>query len=83
MIMTDLLTCRIISPDSTLFSGQIRDLTMCDRSGQLQVLPQHAEMFAVLRAGDVILRAPDGSLTSIAVSGGVLHVKDDVATVAV
>ncbi len=81
MIMTGSLQCMIIAPDSTIFSGPVRELTVSDRSGSLQILPRHAEMFMAVAPGEIVLRRPDGSPLSLSVSGGVLHFKDDVATV--
>ncbi len=81
MNMTDTIDCRILAPDAAVFSGPALDLTVVDRSGQMQILPGHAEMFVALASGQIKVSRPDGSSASFPVKEGVLHFRDGRAVI--
>lgn len=60
----------ILSPDKKLFEGKIKAVTLPGKEGQLQVLDNHAPLFALLRKGEVIV----GKDKKIPIFSGVVEV---------
>lgn len=46
----------IISPETTLFSGEVNSLTLPGTDGSFQVLENHAPIVSTLQAGRVIIK---------------------------
>lgn len=66
----------IITPEQTVFSGEIEQLSVPTLGGQITILPHHEALVSVLGSGEAVVRQ-GGSLRHIAVYGGVITVSHD------
>ncbi len=83
-----MITCSITSPDKTTLYEKVVSVTLPAFLGQMQILPEHAEAFVLLKEGDVIVRQLDkskekegGKENVTHVTGGECYVKDDKVTI--
>jgi F-type H+-transporting ATPase subunit epsilon len=63
----------ILTPDKTLFSGDVDAVTLPGSKGQFQVLPNHAALVSSLEKGKVRIHSA-GSEQQFEISGGVVEV---------
>lgn len=77
-----MIICKIISPQKTLFSGEVESITLPSFNGKAQVLENHAESFFVLRDGDIILQIGNEK-KKIPVKKGIFHIFDNRAVILV
>ena len=68
-----MLTVSVISPERTLFEGEVESLTAPAFDGEVGVLTSHAPMMTLLGKGTLRL-GPDGSSGKFAVEGGFMQV---------
>jgi F0F1-type ATP synthase epsilon subunit len=78
-----MLTCTITSTEKTEQYAGVRQVRLPAYKGEMQVLPGHAEMFVILRNGDLVLRQSDGREESKRITGGECHIRDDHVTVVI
>ncbi len=71
-----MITCKIISPQKTLFSGEVESITLPSFDGEAQVLENHAESFFILRNGKIILWLKNGR-KEISIKKGIFHILDN------
>lgn len=70
----------IVTPDRSLFSGEVDMVTLPGMSGQMGILHGHAPLLSTLDIGEIILHR--GQETQfIAVGGGVVEVRPDKVTI--
>jgi len=74
------LKVSVISPERTLFDGEVDAVTAPAFDGEVGILPMHAPMMTLLGAGELRLGA-GGSAGRFKVEGGFLQVADDVVRV--
>ena len=60
----------IISPSSTLFSGQATSVTVPSKMGPFTLLEHHAAIVAILEAGKVSLTDANGNHRDLTIKGG-------------
>lgn len=65
----------IITPSSSVYSGEIESVRVPGRKGSFQVLKDHAPIISTLEAGPVIIRDEQGNNKIYAITGGVIEVK--------
>ena len=65
----------IITPDSKIYSGEIRSVRVPGRKGSFQVLKDHAPIISTLDHGPVIIEDDQGLVTRYEITGGVIEVK--------
>ncbi len=65
----------LVSAERTIHSGPAEMVFAPSMMGEVGILPLHAPMLAVMRAGEVRLREPGGEQRSFFVSGGILEVQ--------
>lgn len=65
----------IITPDSKVFSGDIRSVRVPGKKGSFQVLKDHAPIISTLETGPVILADDQGNETRYEITGGVIEVR--------
>jgi F-type H+-transporting ATPase subunit epsilon len=65
----------IITPDSKVWSGEIRSVTVPGRKGSFQVLKDHAPIISTLDAGTVTVADEQGSVQRFEITGGLIEVK--------
>ncbi len=67
----------IISPDKTLFSGEVKYVGVPGIDGSLGVLNNHAPLITTLDNGEILIRMEDGQEERFPVKGGVLEVMNN------
>ncbi|HET7152744.1 MAG TPA: F0F1 ATP synthase subunit epsilon [Candidatus Kapabacteria bacterium] len=73
-------TFELITPDRTLFSGEVRSVTIPGVVGNFQVLRSHAPLITSLEIGRIRLRDKADATHDFATSGGFVEVKNNVCT---
>lgn len=73
------MRCLIVSTENKQEFEKTRSIALPGFSGELQILPGHAESFIALRQGKIILE--NEKINTIPIEGGICHIKDDVATI--
>jgi F-type H+-transporting ATPase subunit epsilon len=71
----------IVSAEGELFSGPAAMLFAPAKEGDLGILPRHAPLLTLLKAGEVRVQTPDGEQHHFFVGGGVLEVQPTKVTV--
>jgi len=79
--MPDTFTLQIATPERVVLEEDVVSLVAPAYDGYLGVMARHAPLVAELRVGAMTATRPDGREELLAVSGGVLSVKDNVALV--
>lgn len=69
------LKLEIVTPYGMIFSGDVKSVTLPGSEGEFGVLPRHAALVSLLKAGVIEIEKVDGSIDSIAISWG--HAKID------
>ena len=72
----------IISPETTLFSGEVELVTLPGMVGSFTVLNRHAPIVSVLQQG-VLLYRINGKDKELTVSGGFVEVKNNTLSVCI
>jgi len=72
---------RVLTPERTVFEGEIVHLEAPGSEGFLGVLAHHAPLLTALRSGALTLREESGRTQVFALSGGILEVSDNQATI--
>jgi|SRR5579883_194422 len=73
-------TFELITPNRTLFSGEVRSVTVPGVMGNFQVLRSHAPLLTSLEIGKIQLRDKNDAKHDYATSGGFVEVKNNVCT---
>ena len=71
-----MLKVSVISPEATLFEGEVDSVVAPAFDGEVGILPRHAPMVTLLGTGELRLGA-GGSNGRFRVEGGFLQVVDD------
>lgn len=71
------MNIQIITPDKTIFSGEIKLAQFPGIDGSFEVMRKHAPMIAALKKGQIKLRTPDDKDHFYEISAGVLEVVKD------
>ena len=71
----------ILTPEKSVYSGDVEYVQVPGTDGYLGVLAHHAALVTALAAGDLTVRRPGGSEEKLAVSGGFFEVSNNQATV--
>ncbi|MBI2577289.1 MAG: hypothetical protein HYV77_00385 [Candidatus Wildermuthbacteria bacterium] len=67
---------RVFAIDREIFVGEAESVTLPSASGQIQILPNHAQMVSLLTEGDVLIKSLQG-MQKIPIVSGVVEVKSD------
>jgi len=71
----------ILTPEKSVYSGEVEYVQVPGSEGYLGVLAHHAALVTALAAGDLTVRRAGGTEEKIAVSGGFFEVSNNSATV--
>lgn len=71
----------IAKVDEVLWSGEAASLTAPALEGEVTILPHHIPLVTPLKAGDLTITPKEGNKVEFSVSGGLLEVSADGATV--
>lgn len=63
----------ILTPDKTLFSGEVNSVTVPGSAGRFQILNNHAALVSSLEKGKVAIETTDGN-QEFDINGGVVEV---------
>lgn len=67
----------IITPDKTIFTGEVQLVQLPGLDGLFEILNNHAPMIAALGKGRVKIEDEDKKLQYFEINGGVLEVLDN------
>ena len=70
----------IVTPDRSLFSGEVDMITLPGTLGQMGILRGHAPLLSTLDIGEIILHQGNNQ-QFVAVAGGVVEVRPDKVTI--
>ena len=71
----------IVSVEGEIFSGPVRMVFAPGTEGELGIMPRHAPLLTLLKAGELRIETPDGAQQSFFVGGGALEVQPKRVTV--
>jgi F-type H+-transporting ATPase subunit epsilon len=71
----------VLTPERTVFEGEVEYVEVPGIEGYLGVLAHHAPLVTGLASGALTVRKADGTTEKLAVSGGFFEVGDNRATV--
>jgi F-type H+-transporting ATPase subunit epsilon len=67
----------IISPDKSLYSGEILSIRVPGSKGSFEILNNHAPIISTLEHGMINILEKSGNRTSFEVDGGVIEAKNN------
>ncbi len=79
--MASLFKLSILTPEKTLFEGDVQYLEAPGTEGYFGVLAHHAALVTALSVGTLTVRAASGTEERWQVAGGFFEVSNNVATV--
>ena len=71
------LTLEIISPEKTIFSGEVSLVEVPGKRGRFTVLKDHAPIISVLVKGEIRVKDANGTETSYDCEAGYLECSDN------
>ncbi len=78
-----LLHLNIISPESSLFKGDVKEVTLPGTLGPFTILPTHAPIISSLEKGVITFETEKGETQSVEIGGGFVEMSDDNVTVCI
>lgn len=75
------MTLEILTPDQTVFEGEVTSVTVPGTQGSFEVLNNHAPIISTLEDGKVIIRTGGKGEESYFIKGGVVEVLNNKITV--
>lgn len=70
----------IVSPEKTLYSGEVEQITVDTVDGRIAILPHHVNLFTRIKTGELKLKVT-GKEELLAITGGFLQVSNNVVTI--
>jgi F-type H+-transporting ATPase subunit epsilon len=71
----------IVSAEKAIFSGVIEHVTVSGQEGSLGIYPGHTALLTGIRPGEVVATTTHGKVEVFYVSGGILEVQPETATI--
>lgn len=71
----------IVTPDRTLFDGEVQEVIARTTEGDVGILAGHTRYAAILKTGALTVKLENGDFRKAAVAGGVIKVSDEKTTV--
>lgn len=75
------MNLEILTPEKSLFKGEIHSVSVPGKKGSFMVLKNHAPIISTLIKGSISIQTKDYKEESISISGGVIEVKDNVIVI--
>lgn len=72
---------KIYAPFQTYFEGDAASLSAVNATGPFDILPRHKNFISLLSPGVVTVRVPQRPDFNLQIEQGLMHVKEDSATV--
>jgi F-type H+-transporting ATPase subunit epsilon len=76
LIYMDKFAIEILSPQGTVFKGELSSVSFPTTSGMITVLPRHSNLVTELRSGEIIIVSSNG-VKKIVVSGGFVEIANN------
>jgi F-type H+-transporting ATPase subunit epsilon len=70
----------IVSPEKTLYSGDVEQITVDTIDGRIAILPHHVNLFTKIKTGELKLKV-SGKEELLAITGGFLQVSNNIVTI--
>ncbi len=70
------LKFKLVTPETTVYSGEVDSASIMTQMGEITVLPNHVPLIGILKAGEMRLMG-GGTETFLAVTGGYVEVHGD------
>ena len=67
----------IISPDHSLYTGEIVSIRVPGSKGSFEILKNHAPIISTLEKGTIDIREEGGKINSFQIDGGVIEAKNN------
>ena len=74
------LHLKIVTPEKMIFDEEVNQVNVSTEQGQIGILPNHANLMAKLKAGELVIKK-GGKVDSLAIGDGFLQVSDNTLTV--
>ncbi|MEM7114181.1 MAG: ATP synthase F1 subunit epsilon [Chloroflexota bacterium] len=72
------MQCNIVTQEKTVFSGEVRSVSLPGTEGRMGILPNHSALLTTLGYGEVIVRPVDSDEEAFfAIGGGFAEVQPD------
>ena len=71
----------IVSAESEIFSGDVKNLTAIAEMGEVGIYPQHTPMISPLKPGEVKVLSENDEELNFYISGGMLEVQPHIVTI--
>ncbi len=65
----------IVSPDKSIFSGEVKSIQLPGMAGSFGILNNHAPLISTLKSGKIKIKEPSGKELSFQINGGVVEVQ--------
>ena len=79
--MANVYKLDILSPEGSVFSGNVKQATFPTTSGLITILAGHTALITTLAQGDLEIVPETGENKTIAISGGFLEVSENMVSV--
>ena len=70
-------TCNIVTQERTVFSGEVKSVSLPGTEGRMGILPNHSPLLTTLGFGEVLVRTEGGEEQYFAIGGGYAEVQPD------
>ncbi|MBI2018686.1 ATP synthase F1 subunit epsilon [Candidatus Daviesbacteria bacterium] len=74
------LHLKVVTPEKLIFDEEVSQINVSTDQGQIGILPNHANLMAKLKPGELVIKK-GGKTDTLAVGDGFLQVADNVLTV--
>jgi F-type H+-transporting ATPase subunit epsilon len=68
-------TCSIVTQERTVFSGEVKSVSLPGSEGRMGILPNHSPLLTTLGFGEVMLRTPGDEERYFAIGGGYAEIQ--------
>jgi F-type H+-transporting ATPase subunit epsilon len=72
-----MMHCDIVTQERTVFSGEVKYVSLPGTEGTMGILPNHSSMLTTLGFGEVMVRPKDGEEAYFAIGGGFAEVQPE------
>ena len=73
----------IVSPEKSVFDGEVKIVTLPGTVGSFSILPEHSPIVSSLKAGTLGYTTMDGEEHTLDIQGGFVEMSDGTASVCV
>jgi F-type H+-transporting ATPase subunit epsilon len=78
-----MLSLSVISPEKKILDIECKKVTVPTKSGLITILPQHASLSSILKAGEITITKENNEIEHVIVSGGFINVDKNIISLLV